>query len=87
MPTAYGIGGYDPFIVPMAIAMSWGLVFGVVITLFVTPVIYGILYDCKGVLNRIKGKGICEDVYAAPEKAFPTAVLQPEPEIRRRSRK
>ncbi|HOH37213.1 MAG TPA: efflux RND transporter permease subunit, partial [Spirochaetota bacterium] len=87
MPTAYGIGGYDPFIKPMAIAMSWGLVFGVVITLFVTPVIYGILYDCKGVLNRLKGKGICEDVYSVTEQTVPTAMLQPEPESKRRSRK
>ncbi len=87
MPTAYGIGGYDPFIKPMAIAMSWGLVFGVVITLFVTPVIYGILYDCKGILNRLKGKRICEDAYSAAEQTVPTAVLQPETESRRRSKK
>ena len=53
MPTAYGIGGNDPFIKPMAIAMSWGLVFGVMITLLVTPVIYGILYDMKGLSKRL----------------------------------
>ncbi|MDQ6965705.1 MAG: efflux RND transporter permease subunit, partial [Mariprofundaceae bacterium] len=34
LPTAYGWGGHDPFVAPMALALSWGLIFSTVITLF-----------------------------------------------------
>jgi multidrug efflux pump subunit AcrB len=47
LPTAYGIGGNDPFLKPMAISMSWGLVFGTIVTLFGTPVLFGILSDIR----------------------------------------
>ena len=38
VPTAYGIGGYDPFLIPMALAFSWGLFFSTALTLIVVPV-------------------------------------------------
>jgi multidrug efflux pump subunit AcrB len=47
IPTAYGIGGLDPFLVPMAISMSWGLAFGTLITLFATPILYNIFADAR----------------------------------------
>ncbi|MCX7678656.1 MAG: efflux RND transporter permease subunit [Spirochaetes bacterium] len=47
LPTAYGIGGNDPFLKPMAISMSWGLAFGTLVTLFGTPVLYNILNDVR----------------------------------------
>lgn len=47
LPTAYGIGGDDEFLKPMALAMSWGLVFGTVIILFITPVLYYVFTDIK----------------------------------------
>jgi len=53
LPTAYGIGGNDPFLKPMAISMSWGLVFGTVITLFITPLLYNIISD---ITKIFKGK-------------------------------
>ena len=37
LPTAYGWGGTDPFVAPMALALSWGLVFATLITLIVIP--------------------------------------------------
>ncbi len=40
---AYGIGGKDPFLVPMALALCWGLVFATALTLIVIPCIYSIL--------------------------------------------
>jgi multidrug efflux pump subunit AcrB len=40
LPTAYGIGGSDPFLVPMALAFAWGLLFATVLTLFVIPVLF-----------------------------------------------
>ena len=37
LPTAYGWGGLDPFVSPMALALSWGLVFATLITLVLVP--------------------------------------------------
>ena len=34
VPTAYGWGGVEPFVQPMAQAMAWGLAFAMPITLF-----------------------------------------------------
>jgi len=42
---AYGIGGKDPFLVPMALAICWGLSFATVLTLIIIPCIYSILDD------------------------------------------
>ncbi|MCQ9208480.1 MAG: efflux RND transporter permease subunit [Omnitrophica bacterium] len=42
---AYGIGGRDPFLVPMALAICWGLLFATVLTLLITPCIYSIIDD------------------------------------------
>jgi len=54
LPTAYGWGGNDPFLKPMAIAMSWGLAFGTMVTLFGTPVLYNILNDIRGIFMKEK---------------------------------
>jgi len=37
LPTAYGWGGMDPFVAPMALALSWGLIFATAITLITIP--------------------------------------------------
>ena len=37
LPTAYGWGGTDPFVAPMALALSWGLAFSTLITLILIP--------------------------------------------------
>ena len=42
---AYGIGGKDPFLVPMAMALCWGLIFATALTLIVIPCIYSIIDD------------------------------------------
>jgi multidrug efflux pump subunit AcrB len=42
---AYGIGGKDPFLVPMALSICWGLVFATMLTLIVIPCIYSIVDD------------------------------------------
>lgn len=47
LPTAYGIGGKDPFLVPMALAFGWGLAFATFITLIMVPVFYLNLYSFK----------------------------------------
>ncbi|MEM7183053.1 MAG: efflux RND transporter permease subunit [Spirochaetota bacterium] len=40
IPTAYGIGGDDPYIKPLAIVFAWGLIFATINTLLVIPAIY-----------------------------------------------
>jgi len=52
IPTAYGIGGFDPFLVPMAISLSWGLAFGTFITLFATPLLYAAFADLRMIFFR-----------------------------------
>ncbi len=39
-PVAYGIGGSDPFLKPMALTMAWGLALGTILTLFLIPASY-----------------------------------------------
>ncbi|RAP37262.1 hypothetical protein DID80_04125 [Candidatus Marinamargulisbacteria bacterium SCGC AAA071-K20] len=43
-PTAYGFGGDNAFLVPMIMAIAWGLIFASVITLFLVPSLYLIQY-------------------------------------------
>jgi len=42
---AYGIGGFDPFLRPMALTIAWGLIAGTALTLIVIPCIYAIVDD------------------------------------------
>jgi multidrug efflux pump subunit AcrB len=52
LPTAYGIGGSDPFLVPMALAFAWGLLFATVLTLFVIPVLFVLVVSFTRWLKR-----------------------------------
>jgi len=58
LPTAYGWGGFDPFVAPMALALSWGLMFSTVITLFSVPAALGIALDLKHMMQRLFGKAV-----------------------------
>jgi len=42
---AYGIGGGDPFLKPMALAILWGLTFSTLLTLLAIPCVYAIFDD------------------------------------------
>jgi len=37
LPTAYGIGGLDQFVVPIAMSLGWGVLFGAMMTVIVFP--------------------------------------------------
>jgi len=52
MPTIYGWGGYEPFIVPAAIALAYGLLFATFLTLAVVPVLYLVGDDVRGLFIR-----------------------------------
>jgi multidrug efflux pump subunit AcrB len=53
MPTIYGWGGYEPFIVPAAIALAYGLLFATFLTLAVVPALYLVGDDVKRGVRRI----------------------------------
>jgi len=56
---AYGIGGGDPFLKPMALAIIWGLAFATILTLILIPCIYALFDDfVENVLHlhMVKGK-------------------------------
>jgi len=57
LPTAYGIGGKNRMIIPVAMSMTWGLIFSTILTLLLIPSLYLILNDIKRVnlklFNRI----------------------------------
>ncbi|MEQ9363748.1 MAG: efflux RND transporter permease subunit, partial [Leptospirales bacterium] len=52
LPTAYGIGGYDPFLVPMALSFAWGLAFATILTLGLVPIFYSLVLDTKDAFRR-----------------------------------
>jgi multidrug efflux pump subunit AcrB len=45
LPLAYGIGGSDPFIAPMALALGYGLLFATPLTLLLIPCLYIVRTD------------------------------------------
>jgi len=45
LPTAYGWGGSDPFVAPMALSLSWGLMFATVVTLVTIPAALSVVID------------------------------------------
>lgn len=54
-PTAYGIGGNDAMLIPMTLAMAWGLTSGTILTLVWVPAAYAILEDWGSLLRKIFG--------------------------------
>ncbi|MCI5072817.1 efflux RND transporter permease subunit [bacterium] len=55
-PTAYGIGGSDMMLIPMTLAMAWGLTSGTLLTLIWVPCAYRILEDWNNLLGRLFGR-------------------------------
>jgi multidrug efflux pump subunit AcrB len=52
MPTAYGIGGLDMFVVPIALALGWGLIFGQILTVYVLPCAVAAVDDVVDWIDR-----------------------------------
>lgn len=52
IPSAYGIGGSDPFVTPMALAMNYGLTVGTLLTVIFMPLFLLILDDVKKLFSR-----------------------------------
>jgi multidrug efflux pump subunit AcrB len=60
LPLAYGIGGTDAYMAPIALALGWGLLFATVLTLVLVPCPYMIFHDVGGFINRIRRAGQAE---------------------------
>jgi len=52
LPTAYGIGGLDPFVVPIALALGWGLAFGSMLTTVVLPPALAVVDDISSLFKK-----------------------------------
>lgn len=52
-PTAYGIGGEEPTLIAMTLAMAWGLTSGTVLTLIWIPCFYAITEDINVGMGKI----------------------------------
>jgi multidrug efflux pump subunit AcrB len=55
VPTAYGIGGVDYFIIPMALALAWGLSTGTLLTLYWVPPAYALVDSLLGRWRAFRG--------------------------------
>lgn len=66
VPLAFFSTGQAKFLSPMAISVVWGLSFATILTLVLTPCLYAILDDLKGLARRVLGFGA-----TAPEGVAP----------------
>jgi multidrug efflux pump subunit AcrB len=55
LPLAYGLGGTDPYMAPMALALAYGLLFATPLTLLLVPSLYVIREDLGRIFNYILG--------------------------------
>lgn len=60
LPTAYGWGGMDPFVSPMALALSWGLLFATLVTLITIPAALAVGIDVQAKLGEWWGRLVPE---------------------------
>lgn len=70
IPTAYGIGGADAMLIPMTLAMAWGLTSGTILTLIWIPPAYAILEDWVAFVERIKLKITGAKVSSSDNSSF-----------------
>ncbi len=56
IPLAYGLGGHDFILEPMALALGYGLLFGTTMTLILMPALYLINIEIQEKLTQLKHK-------------------------------
>jgi len=56
IPMAYGLGGSDPLMAPMALAMGYGVTMATPLALILVPCILLVSADLKGFIKRLVGK-------------------------------
>ncbi len=55
LPTAYGLGGYDPMLAPLTLAMAWGMITATFIGLIASPVFLAIIDDMNAFFSKRLG--------------------------------
>ncbi len=55
LPTAYGLGGYDPIVSIISLALGWGLAISTFVTLFLVPVLYSLATDLSAKIRFTRG--------------------------------
>ena len=73
LPTAYGLGGYNAFIAPMALALGYGILFATPLTLLLLPSLYMAQHDIGQLIRRIPGLQNFYFIPAAGEPAEESA--------------
>jgi multidrug efflux pump subunit AcrB len=58
LPTAFGWGGDDPLLIPITLALSWGMIIGTVLSLVWIPVCYVLLDEIKERLKNLRAKRV-----------------------------
>ncbi len=58
LPMVYGIGGFDKFLQPAAIALGYGLIFGTILVLFMVPAISLVREDILARGRQIRGNQV-----------------------------
>ncbi len=53
LPTAYGIGGLDPFVVPIALALGWGMLIGSIFSSLFLPAFVSVFDDIHYLKSQI----------------------------------
>lgn len=56
LPLAYGLGGQDMYMSPMALSLGYGLLFATPLTLVLVPSFYVIAYDIERLLKRVRSR-------------------------------
>jgi multidrug efflux pump subunit AcrB len=56
LPTAYGFAGYDAMLAEMMLALSWGLMFGTLVILFLVPCLFRCGLDLNTIVQKLKRK-------------------------------
>jgi len=54
-PAAYGLGGSNPFMTPIVMAMVWGVGFGTFVSLILLPCLYAVDQDIRRVVRWVLG--------------------------------
>jgi len=54
-PLGYGIGGREPFLEHVALTFGWGLLFTAVVTVFLVPTLYSLLFWLRSFVMTDKG--------------------------------
>ncbi len=66
MPLAYGIGGTDLYMRPMALTLGYGILFATPMTLILVPCLYMVFYDV-GRIFKSRAKGPDEEPKTVPD--------------------